>query len=214
MTNLSLNAFLQLSKFDFWRLCDELSVFQAALLTIGEDPSAEGMEHLETWSSHQRPRGYDAAKTAIGNALRSQTIDGTLVLQQREDLDGKLVPSQSIDLHQSRVQVASLKVWLARRGLTTGFFFSDEPDVPGYLDPEHPKYAPKLTAAVRAWIDATAAPSAGKSPKQIIIKWLREHAAEFQLTDDEGKVNEQGIEEIAKVANWQPGGGAPRTPGG
>jgi len=25
-------------------------------------------------------------------------------------------------------------------------------------------------------------------------------------------MNEQGIDECAKVANWQPGGGAPRTP--
>ena len=54
----------------------------------------------------------------------------------------------------------------------------------------------------------------GKHPKQALDKWLREHAAEFGLTDDEGKLNEQGIEDAAKVANWQPGGGAPKTPGG
>jgi hypothetical protein len=45
------------------------------------------------------------------------------------------------------------------------------------------------------------------------MKWLREHAAEFGLTDDDGKPNETGIEEAAKVANWQPTGGAPKTPG-
>lgn len=52
----------------------------------------------------------------------------------------------------------------------------------------------------------------GKSPKQALSKWLREHAAEFGLSDEEGKPNETGIEEAAKVANWQPGGGAPKTP--
>jgi hypothetical protein len=46
------------------------------------------------------------------------------------------------------------------------------------------------------------------------VKWLREHAAKFGMTDDDGKPNETGIEEAAKVANWQPTGGAPKTPGG
>jgi hypothetical protein len=47
-----------------------------------------------------------------------------------------------------------------------------------------------------------------------LLKWLREHAADFGLSDEDGKPNETGIEEAAKVANWQPGGGAPKTPGG
>ena len=82
----------------------------------------------------------------------------------------------------------------------------------GHLDPKNPRYAPKLAAAVRAWQAVT---DPGKvSPKKALTKWLREHAAEFGLSDDEGKPNETGIEEVAKVANWQPGGGAPKTPGG
>ena len=69
-------------------------------------------------------------------------------------------------------------------------------------------------AAVLAW-RATENESAigGKSPKQALMKWLREHAADFGLTDEDGKPNETGIEEAAKVANWQPMGGAPKTPG-
>ena len=51
----------------------------------------------------------------------------------------------------------------------------------------------------------------GKSAKQALVKWLREHAAEYKLSDDEGKPNELGIEECAKVANWQEKGGAPKT---
>jgi hypothetical protein len=53
----------------------------------------------------------------------------------------------------------------------------------------------------------------GKSPKQFLLKWLREHAVEFDLTSDDGIPNETGIDEAAKVANWQPGGGVPKTPG-
>jgi len=82
---------------------------------------------------------------------------------------------------------------------------------PGYLDPTHARYAPKLAAAVQAWI-AVDDPK-GKHPKQALAAWLREHAAKLGLTNDDGKPNEQGIDECAKVANWQPEGGAPKTPG-
>jgi hypothetical protein len=33
----------------------------------------------------------------------------------------------------------------------------------------------------------------GKTPKQALMKWLREHAREFGLTDDDGKPNETGM---------------------
>ncbi len=112
----------------------------------------------------------------------------------------------------SRVQVESLKEWLVSRGFRQGFFFPERTETPDYLDPGNPRYAPKLAAAVRAWQAVT--DPAGRHPKQALTKWLRENAAEFDLTDDEGKPNETGIEETAKVANWQPGGGAPKTPGG
>ncbi|MGQ0677394.1 MAG: hypothetical protein ACT4N4_15095 [Rhodospirillales bacterium] len=118
----------------------------------------------------------------------------------------------SVNLYSSRVEVESLKEWLASRGFQRGFFFPTPVEAPGYLDPNNPRYAPKLAAAVRAW-QAVQDP-AGRHPKQALAKWLRENAVEFGLTDDEGKPNETGIEEAAKVANWQPGGGAPKTPGG
>jgi hypothetical protein len=84
-------------------------------------------------------------------------------------------------------------------------------DCADYLNPKHPRYAPKLAAAVRAW-QAVTEPN-GKHPKQALSKWLRDHAKEYGLVDDKGKPTETGIEEAAKVANWQPGGGAPKTPG-
>ena len=68
-----------------------------------------------------------------------------------------------------------------------------------------------LAAAVKAW-QAVTDPK-GKSPKQALDKWLREHAADFGLTDDEGNPVNQAIEDCSKIANWQPGGGAAKTPG-
>jgi hypothetical protein len=103
--------------------------------------------------------------------------------------------------------------WLASRGINTGFFFHKKASKPNYLDPKHSRYAFKLAAAVNAWLaleDDNLIKS--KSPKQALSKWLREHAADFKLSDEEGKPNETGIEECAKVANWQDKGGAPKTP--
>jgi hypothetical protein len=81
------------------------------------------------------------------------------------------------------------------------------------LNRDHPRYAPKLAAAVRAWEAAeTATQKGAKSPKTLLIDWLKEHALEFGLSSD-GKLNETGIDEVAKVANWKPEGGAPKTSG-
>jgi hypothetical protein len=104
-----------------------------------------------------------------------------------------------------------LTTWLSGRGIRSGFFFPDATDQPDYLDKNNPRYAPKLAAAVRAWQAVTH--PVGKSEKQALSNWLREHEAEFGLRDDKGKPNETGIEEVSKVANWQGSGGAPKTPG-
>jgi hypothetical protein len=48
-----------------------------------------------------------------------------------------------------------------------------------FLDPKNPRYAPKLAAAVLAWEATGNEASTGKSPKQALLKWLREHAAEL-----------------------------------
>ncbi len=199
---------------DLWRLCYELSVIQAALLVAGADPSSDA-SYVESWGAENRPSGYEAAKTAISSALRRGTIEGTWVRHCETDFHGNIIGviEESINLSESRVEVASLRSWLAWRGMKSGFFFPDGSDAPDYLDRGHPRYAPKLAAAVQAWLAVESETLAGRSPKQILVKWLRQHAADYGLSDEDGKPNETGIEEAAKVANWQPGGGAPKTPG-
>lgn len=197
---------------DYWRLCDELSIVQAALLVADCDPSASD-SYAEDLKRKERPKGYEAAKTAISNALERGSISGRHIPYFYCDAFGKHTNpiENSVDIYESRVEVDSLRKWLESRGFRTGFFFPKANDAPDYLDPTNLRYAPKLAAAVNAWQSVTDA--GGKSPKQALMKWLREHAAEFGMTDDEGKPNESGIEEAAKVANWQLTGGAPKTPG-
>lgn len=113
---------------------------------------------------------------------------------------------------QSLVERSDLVAWLEAAGIRTGFFFPMATDAPDYLDPRNPRYAPKLAASVRAWQCVT--DPGARSPKQALEKWLREHAAEFGLTDDDGNAVNKAMEECSTVANWQRGGGAPKTPGG
>lgn len=222
---------------DYWRLCDELSVIQAALLIVGRDPGNDA-PYVEGWEHEHRPTGYEAAKSAIKNAI----ISGRLKAKVRRtvwergwneepaagELHGNVAAmifeKGAANMHEisqkgnsiaqrgviyrpepdwsiSTVNVDDLKDWLSSKGFKSGFFFPDAPDAPDYLDKTHPRHAPKLAAAVRAWM-AIDDPN-GRSPKQALLKWLREHAAEFGLTDDEGNPNEQGIEECAR--RWRTG---------
>ncbi len=231
-----------MEELDYWRLCEELNIVQAALLLAGEAPvDAEGMEKLNV---NERPRGYEAAKTAITHALKNyliyeeecrkeiditmeqdrlnwrnqldslqqRSIKGQLFQEPEYDINGNIVGNVqgSIDLYNSTIEVESLKQWLAYRGFRQVFFFPEPVESVDFLDSSNPRYAPKLAAAVRAWQAVTDAGK--KSPKQALDKWLREHAVDFGLTNDEGKPIEQAIEECSKVANWNPKGGATKTP--
>lgn len=231
---------------DYWRLCDEVSVVQAALLLLGRDPG-EGGASVEDWAPHEQPTGYEAVKSAIRNAILGKRLPATIrrsawergwdeepgdgegrarlasmLIDNMADRESFQANARSIasrgviyrtepNWHLTTIHVEHLREWLMSRGIHTGFFFPTAIDEPNYLDPKNPRYAPKLAAAVKAWRAVT--DPGGRHPKQALMKWLREHAADFGLSDEEGKPNETGIEEVAKVANWRPGGGAAKTPG-
>lgn len=71
-----------------------------------------------------------------------------------------------------------------------------------------------VAATIDAWKAVTTDTylQKGKTPKQAIEKWLRENAKKYGLTKDDGTLNESAIEEISKIANWKPEGGAAKTP--
>ncbi len=200
---------------DYWRLADELTIVQAGLLVAGEDPAALANE-VERLDPESRPRKYEAAKYAIKQALLKGRIAGEMFPELDYDQNGNPegpIPG-TVDVHRSVVEVESLRHWLEGRGFRSGFFFPATAGQPDYLDTNHPHYAPKLAAAVKAWLaNQRDEDLRGKHPKQALLKSLRETATEFGLTDDEGKPMETTIGEIAKIANWQQKGGAPKTPG-
>jgi len=202
---------------DYWRLCDELNIMQAALLIIGEDPSGE-FAYIEGWQVHERPQGYEAAKTALSNALKQGAIEGNIIPKDEFDMNGNCIGvlNGTIDLEQSTISVDSIREWLHQRGFRTGFFFPDTSEAPDYLDQNHPYYAPKLAAAIYAWKAVTTESKYvenGKHVKQNLESWLTAHAAQFDLIKEDGEINSDAIKnQISKVANWKDKGGAPKTP--
>lgn len=198
---------------DYWRLCDELTITQAALLVCGVDPS-ECQDYVENWQASDRPVGYDAAKMAISTALKNGDIQGSLDTYKEEDEAWAAFTGRTkVDLVKSHVEVASLRKWLKKRGFNTGFFLEFHEETPDYLDVFHPRYSSKLAMAVNAWLAMEDSEKlAGKSPKQALDKWIREHAAQYGMTDSEGNPVNQAVEDCCKVANWNTTGGAPKTP--
>lgn len=209
---------------DYWKFSSELSVIQAALLIIGTDP-ADAEEYIETWRSCSRPEGYDATITALRNDILKGRLKATLrhgvdntepFYFEGQYIEGESRPKEMPDWHRTTIAVDDLKLWLRSKGIKNCFFFNQsdaEPNAP-YLDKQHPQYAPKLAAAVEAWIAVIEAKEFMDSgtPKKHLEKWLRENAARYGLSDQDGNPNNSAIEEISKIANWNPLGGAGKTP--
>jgi len=82
-----------------------------------------------------------------------------------------------------------------------------------YLDPYNEFYSPRLAAAVDAWLYVSNNPDsyAKTSPKQAAIAWLEKNAETYNLLKEDFSPNYLGIEEVAKVMNWDIKGGAPRS---
>lgn len=184
---------------DLWRLHDELTIEEVAKLVVDEVFSPESNEHFES---------YNTVKNAISRACDRKEIEFREEGFPIKGINGDIVDVDSVKF----LSVSSLKSWFAKRGARPSFFFPDAIDAPDYLNPDHPRYAAKLAAAVNAWLNVVEVH--GTSPKQALMRWLRENASRFGLTDSEGLPIAKGIDDIASVANWNPKGGAPKTPGG
>jgi hypothetical protein len=198
---------------EWWRLADELSVHEAALLIVGVDPNSKTGSHCKDWKRHEQPDGYGAVIRGIGSVL-DRKVKGVHVPYYETDINGNRTHAidGSTNTDESSVNVESLIAWLRIRGYETGFFFPTKAveSGPAYLDKTHPRYAPKLAALVSAWLEFEDVP--GKTVKQSIERWLRANAGRYGLTDDEGNPMGTTITALSAVANWKFGGAA-NTPG-
>ncbi|UNF28877.1 hypothetical protein [Bartonella krasnovii] len=197
----------------------KLTIVQAVLLIVELNPlicrfsNKREPENSDIYESYRR---VSSEKTShfrgAYNAIVQAGKEGQLEVEWLYDVFGV------IDVGSSSVLVEDLKEWLLSRGQRPAFFFPEggagevKDQKYAFQDPSHPRYAPKLAAVVAAWeVVREAAPS--KSVKGTLIKWLREHAVQYKLVDDDNLPREKLIEELASVANWEPTGGAPpKTP--
>lgn len=225
-----------------WSLHDPLTVADAAALIAGVDPMAvdptgeffrdretglttsDGITWVHTafaaltnaidGGKLKAQLRYDAEPryvAGIDNLMERIRWRGEDVQEIRDSKGEPYVISAAPNWSKSFIARADLIAWLQGTPIRPEVFFPAATDAPDYLDPNNPRYAAKLAAAVRAWQAVTE--TNGKTPKQALAKWLREHSAEFGMADDEGKPSETAIEEASKLANWQTSGGAPKTPG-
>ncbi len=111
---------------DYWRICDELSIIQIALLIVGEDPSGSN-NYVEDWEYSNQPTGYQAAKTALSNAIISgdlpAVIRRNLGKAHLEDSDTEKWLGQKgefkndLDISLTTIKVKDLRTWLSKRGI-------------------------------------------------------------------------------------------------
>jgi hypothetical protein len=193
-------------RIDRWKLADELNVYQVVLLIAGYDPCDFERKSYAEWPEILK-KEVSPYLNAIKNAARSRKFAFTQVTYETSD-------GQETDWIESLIDIQGLRQWMSSRNFKDGFFFESTSEVDSISDRQGAFYAPKLAAAVRAWNEVTSSPEAlnGKTPKKALEIWLRKHAGEYGLTNKDGNPNELGIEEICKVANWKPSGGASPTP--
>lgn len=188
-----------------WKHVEELNIYHISFLLVGLDPAP--FEQLFEEDLEQKIRySIEPYLLSLKNAVKFKKIISVIAYYKNNRND--------IDWKETLIDVENLKKWLIERGIIDNFFVPASNFRANFKNPSGNHYAPKLAAAVAAWEAVTSDPKRlrGKSPKQALEGWLTEHAGSYDLVNKDGTPNKTGIEEAAKVANWQPGGGAPKTP--
>ncbi len=155
--------------------------------------------------------------TAVDENLTTDMTDIDAITKVQEQLQITNITPLVADIFIRSDRIAELQKWLESdvQGNALPKEHSRQP-TPSYLNKQSPHYAPKLAAAVNAWLAVTSDEKyqdKGKSVKHNLECWLRDHAEQYGLTKGDGQPSNTAINEIAKVANWNPTGGAPKTPG-
>jgi hypothetical protein len=195
-----------MNRVDRWKLADELNAYQISLLIGGYDPSEFAGDYYDDW-----PKEVKVEVSPFLNAIQNAARTGKFLFVEEKNFRNN---DDETNWYDSLINVDSFCAWLRQREFVDGFFICRQDEVDRIAHSTGEFYAPKLAAAVRAWNEVTSSPEAlnGKTPKKALEIWLRKHANEYGLTSKDGNPNELGIEEICKVANWKPSGGASPTP--
>jgi len=195
-----------MSDLSLWGLCQEYSILHASLLIAGHDPG--DFEHMAFHDIGREAKGFTAVRTALCNAVESGSIETVSTFTAEGDFGG----APYVDIQRTLISVRDLDRFTRAAGLVCPTF--DRNVAGAQVGVKNRFHSKKLQAANRAWEAVTSNPGLlrGKSPKQALQSWLTAHASELALLNKEGAPNQTAIEEISKVANWKPEGGATPTP--
>ncbi|MEQ3745941.1 MAG: hypothetical protein ABNH53_06850 [Henriciella sp.] len=197
-----------------WLLSIQVTVIEAALLIIGIEPQGTS-QYVEGWEDSKKPRGYLAARNAVESAVQKGLIEGSInhFIYENEQ-GGYETDHMRYDYSRSYVDLHELRVWMKKRHFGSGFLAIADDKQSGFRDKSHPRYSAKLAAVVEAWEAYDEESNEVGRPKQRLARWLRLNAARFGFTNEEGLPTETVVDDLAKVANWDTGGGAPKSSDG
>lgn len=196
-----------MERLEYWKLCDEYSIMHAALIFSGYFPQ-DVESNMDSFNEKNFP-GYVATRTALCGAIRAGKISPVYFADSINNDD----EGTYIDIRRTLLSANDLFLFFKRKGYIVEHFERDA-NIGHISNESGPTFPLKLAAANKAWAAVTSNPSliSGKTPKQALTKWLLDNAAELGLLKKDGTPNNAGIEEVCKVANWKPEGGAPPTP--
>lgn len=259
---------MSISELDLWRLSDELSVVDVALLAAGHNPGEvrpfgpdpmicpiESIQSHEDYGRHElADQGFRAVFKALRGAVFRNKISARMHYRARlrgemydaeqcypeSDNDSEIEVKYEIIInpkighrhcflggaeniqssehlriirepnwHETTVDVEDVRYWFAERGVHPPFFFPNG-IAEGFRNRQHPRYSPKLACAVAAW-EAIEKPQPNKSVKQSLEAWVVSNGVNFGMGGDDNTVTQTAAGEVAKVANWNPKGGATPT---
>ena len=117
-----------MDKIDYWKFCEWLSLVQAALLIVGEDPS-NCEEYVLEWEHHKRPEGFNAVFAAlkhdiISGSLRARIRKSSELISLTDEDERFWFPESFTDYLNIIISVDDLKKWLRSRGVKNCFFYN------------------------------------------------------------------------------------------
>lgn len=197
-----------------WLLAEDLSIRQAALLLLNEDPERFPRAEYPN-SDRDVPAGYEAARQVIVSALLANKVDGNRTWKtiSGEYPDGGSGWQDYVEgdvcADKSTINMDSLRAWLASKNVTVEQFIGLSGTSDDFLDQDDQKYAPKLAATIAAWRHVKSNPINGLSVKQQLTNWLNDNSARFWPEGMDAKVTDTFVKEAARIANWDADGGRP-----
>jgi hypothetical protein len=186
-----------------------MDIVTAAALLVGID--LQDSTDMDDWHALLRVaigRGASRWERDLTRAIKTRTLLATRVAVK--DLDSRkpmqidpraVTEADLLDPSACEVSESALLAWCNETGAPIPPLL-----VHPYDDDAVAGYPPKLRAAIEAFeaVSRDPAATATKSAKNALLAWLAEYKPELSINARDA---------VATVANWQPQGGAPKTPG-